>query len=113
LDRTPTSPAQQQNLRGKPHHLYDCAGLVTNATFDFKGNLLASNRRLAVDYQNEPDWLVTDSASPATPSAILTAVETAGLLEDEAFDTATTYDALNRVTTLTTDDNVTVRRWTT
>jgi RHS repeat-associated protein len=102
---TPTSPAQQQNLRGKPHHLYDCAGLVTNATFDFKGNLLASNRRLAVDYQNEPDWLVTDSASPATPSAILAAAETANLLESEAFDTETTYDALNRVATLTTDDN--------
>jgi RHS repeat-associated protein len=96
----PTSPAQALNLRGKPYLAFDCAGLVTAVTFDFKGNLLASSRRLATDYSTEPNWTATENLT--NPAAILTAASP--LLEAEHFDNSSTYDALNRVTTHTTPD---------
>jgi RHS repeat-associated protein len=89
------SPAQQANLRGRVHQVYDCAGLVTSIEHDFKGNLLSASRRLAVAYQTEPDWVAAENL--ADPAAILTAV--AVLLQSETFTTASTFDALNRVTT--------------
>jgi RHS repeat-associated protein len=58
------------------------------------------SRRLAVDYQLEPDWIDAEDAS--APADILSAI--GDLLEDELFHTSTTYDALNRVATRTTDD---------
>src|SRR6185369_2630555 len=79
------SPAQQANLRGRPRDVYDCAGLVTSIAHDFKGNLLSASRRLAVDYQTEPEW----------PGAALQA---------ELFTTSSTFDALNRVTSATAPD---------
>jgi RHS repeat-associated protein len=97
---TPTSPAQTLNLRGKPYLAFDCVGLVTAANFDFKGNLLASSRRLATDYTSEPNWTATENLTD--PAAILTAASP--LLEAEHFDNSSTYDALNRVTTHTTPD---------
>jgi RHS repeat-associated protein len=81
------------NLRGKVYQQYDSAGLVTNEACDFKGNVLASTRRLAVDYKSQPDW----SQSP-TPA-----------LRDEVFPTSTVYDALNRPTVITTPDGSEVR----
>jgi hypothetical protein len=65
----PTSPAQALNLRGKPYLAFDCAGLVTAAHFDFKGNLLASSRRLATDYTSEPNWIGTEN--PIDPAVSL------------------------------------------
>jgi RHS repeat-associated protein len=97
---TPVSPAQALNLRGRPYLSFDCAGLVTAESFDFKGNLLASSRRLAADYTTEPNWTATENLTD--PAAILTAASP--LLETEHFDNSSTFDALNRVTTHTTPD---------
>src|SRR4029077_1444933 len=69
---------------------FDSAGLTINArldgtgdpieSFDFKGNLLRMTCRLAGDYAAIPDWL----AAPR--------------LENESFEGAVSYDALNRPT---------------
>src|SRR5262249_4706668 len=48
--------AEASNLRGKPYQSFDGAGVVTTGEYDFKGNLLSSSRRLAVDYKTTPDW---------------------------------------------------------
>ncbi len=77
------------NLRGKILYQYDTAGKVSSVRFDFKGNLLEGNRRLAIDYKKVPDWAGVD---PDTA------------LELETFDSAVNYDALNRVISNTTPD---------
>jgi len=88
------------NHRGQAYRVYDSAGVTTATAFDWKGNALASERRLADDYETTPDWLAL---------ALLTdiaAIETAanGLLQTEAFTTSTTYDGLSRPATQTTPD---------
>jgi YD repeat-containing protein len=76
----------EANLRGKIYRRFDSAGLVTTDRYDFKGNLLRSQRQFAKDYRNIPDW------SGDAP------------LESERFVSWTTYDALNRVVTATSPD---------
>jgi RHS repeat-associated protein len=66
------------NVRGKVVELRDQAGIVTSDAYDFKGNLLRSQRQLAQNYKTTIDW----SASV--------------LLEAEAYVSRTRYDALNR-----------------
>lgn len=68
------------NHRGRVHQYYGQAGVVTNVSFDFKGNLLRSTRRLLslAIFRDEVDW----NANPA--------------LDRETFTTASVYDALNR-----------------
>jgi hypothetical protein len=56
----------------------DGAGVVTNASYDFKGNLLVAQRQLAETYWTQLDW-----------SGSVT-------LEAETFTQETEYDALNR-----------------
>ncbi len=78
------------NLRTRVYRHYDSAGVLINAgldthgnpirAYDFKGNLLASTRRLVIDYKNIPDW----SQSPP--------------LGTETFTSSTLYDAVNRPT---------------
>jgi RHS repeat-associated protein len=75
-----------KNLRGKLFKHTDTAGLLTYEAFDFKGNSLASTRRLLNDYKNQPDW----ANSP--------------VLDNEIFATATAYDALNRPVQMTAPD---------
>jgi RHS repeat-associated protein len=71
-----------RNLRGKPYQHYDSAGVVTNEVFDFKGNLVRSQRQLVANYQESPDW----ANNPA--------------VETEIFNSSTRYDAMNRPTQL-------------
>ncbi|GGO53673.1 SpvB/TcaC N-terminal domain-containing protein [Streptomyces lasiicapitis] len=71
---------EDDNLRGKVAEVDDQAGVVASDRFDFKGNLLESRRRLAVEYSAVLDW------SGALP------------LEPQTFTGHTRYDALNRVT---------------
>ena len=75
------------NLRGKRYRHFDTAGIVTTDRYDFKGNLLHSERQFARDYRTLPDW----SRDPA--------------IEGERFAGSTTYDALNRPATVTSPDN--------
>lgn len=74
------------NLRGKAYQVFDSAGIITSEAYDFKGNLLHSQRQLAKDYKNTLDW----SQSVA--------------LEPEIFNSDTSYDALNRPLTVTSPD---------
>jgi hypothetical protein len=75
------------NLRGKPYRYFDDAGVVTTDRYDFKGNLLRSERQFSRDYRSVPDW----SRDPA--------------MEVERFAGSTTYDALNRPVTVTSPDD--------
>jgi RHS repeat-associated protein len=70
------------NLRGKVVELRDQAGVVTSDLYDFKGNLLRSQRQLAQSYKTTLDW------SGVVP------------LQAETFASRTRYDALNRPTQL-------------
>jgi RHS repeat-associated protein len=78
---------EANNLRGKVVELRDQAGVVTSKDYDFKGNLVSSSRQFLQNYKDEIDWL----QSPA--------------LEGENFTSSTTYDALNRPTSVTTPDS--------
>jgi RHS repeat-associated protein len=69
---------EDNNLRGKVVELRDQAGIVASDRYDFKGNLLRSQRRLAQNYKTTLDW------SGAVP------------LESETYSSRTRYDALNR-----------------
>src|SRR6266849_1509580 len=69
---------QAQNLRTRIFEHRDQAGVLTNKSFDFKGNLLESARVLTTGFQNDIDWSV---AQP---------------LQLEVFSTQSQYDALNR-----------------
>ena len=70
--------AEAANLRGKVFQSFDGAGVVTSEAYDFKGNLIKSNRRLAGEYKATLDWSATVA------------------LEPEVFTTLATLDALNR-----------------
>ncbi|MFX0076712.1 MAG: RHS repeat domain-containing protein, partial [Candidatus Hermodarchaeota archaeon] len=83
--------AETLNLRGNIYQHYDGVGVVTNEEFDFKGNLLRSNRRLTKEYKETVDW---------QPLITLDDIEV--LLDDETFSSSTTYDALNRPTSIFT-----------
>ncbi|KAF4622714.1 hypothetical protein G7Y89_g14312 [Cudoniella acicularis] len=75
------------NGRGKIVKVYDQAGVLEQATYDFKGNLLYSDRQLAKNYKNILDW------NEQVP------------LEDEVFVSQSTFDALNRCVELTSADD--------
>ena len=74
------------NLRGKVVQVFDQAGVVTSDEYDFKGNLLRSQRQLAREYKATLDW-------PTVP------------LEADIYTSHTRYDALNRPTEQTAPDN--------
>ena len=82
---------EQANHRGRVFQVFDGAGVVTNEAYDFKGNLLQTSRQLLVDYRTAVDWAL----NPAR--------------ENEVFTSRTSYDALNRVLTLTAPDNTRIR----
>jgi hypothetical protein len=71
---------QALNLRGKLFEHRDQAGILTNTSYDFKGNALEATRVLTAHYQDDVDW---DAPPP---------------LETEVFKTQSDYDALSRPT---------------
>ncbi|MFO0553356.1 MAG: toxin TcdB middle/C-terminal domain-containing protein [Polyangiaceae bacterium] len=95
-----TSPADD-NLRGRLIRTFDGAGVVRATSFDFKGNLLASERQLATTYDATVDWsaLATDTTVTALES------HAASSLETEVFTETRAYDALNRPTSVITPDS--------
>jgi RHS repeat-associated protein len=102
-----------QNLRGRVFLHLDQAGAMASTTHDFKGNLLASSRRIARQYKATFGWGAVDAALPADSTmpfdATVLEAALAPLLESETFASSTTYDALNRVETLTGPDGTIVR----
>lgn len=97
--------AEARNLRGQLYLHLDPAGAVATDAVDFKGNPLRATRRLAAEYKRAPDWQSVDAVVPADGGTALdlAALDAAlaPLLESEAFERRTTYDALSRPTTLT------------
>ena len=69
---------ETNNLRGRAVRVFDQAGVVTTDAYDFKGNLLISQRQFAKAYKTRLNWL-------ANPE-----------LETETFVSRTTFDAINR-----------------
>ena len=70
--------AVARNLRGRVVEVRDQAGSVTTDAYDFKGNLLRTERRLATAYDTVLDW-----SGPVS-------------LDDETHSSATRFDALGR-----------------
>ena len=70
--------AEANNVRGKVVQIFDQAGVVTSEDYDFKGNLLRSQRQLAHAYSTTLVW------SAAVP------------LDAPVYISRTRYDALNR-----------------
>ncbi|WP_229924823.1 SpvB/TcaC N-terminal domain-containing protein [Streptomyces sulfonofaciens] len=89
-----------RNLLTRPYLVFDGAGVLRTADVDFKGNVLATERRLPADPQGEPDWSPTAGADD--PEAVLTLA--APLLETTVHRDETAYDALNRPTLATGPD---------
>ena len=83
------SPAEVEahNLRARVAVQYDDAGIGTNVAYDFKGNLLEVRRQLAAGSPIAADWA---SHVP---------------LEDPAYHSHTSYDALNRPVVMTSPDH--------
>ncbi|MEO6935532.1 MAG: RHS repeat-associated core domain-containing protein [Collimonas sp.] len=77
---------ETRNMRGKAVQICDQAGVVSSDDYDFKGNLLHSQRQLACEYKRTLDW------SGAVP------------LETPRYVSRTRYDALNRPIELTHPD---------
>ena len=81
------SQGAASNHRSRIFQGFDEAGVITNEAYDFKGNLLAGKRELVASFKGEIDW----SQNPALGAGSFTIV--------------TTYDALNRSTSVTVADN--------
>lgn len=75
-----------QNHRTRIYKVFDNAGVVTNAAYDFKGNLLQSQRDLFSGYKQAVDWQQNPSANYAS------------------YSSSTVYDALNRPVSVTSPD---------
>ena len=75
---------EANNLRGKAVQLFDQAGVVASDAYDFKGNLLRSQRQLTGLVQLIPAYKTTVDWSAAVQ------------MEVEAYTSRTRYDALSR-----------------
>jgi RHS repeat-associated protein len=75
------------NHRTRVYQVQDGAGTLTNESYDFKGNLLQSARELLTECEQAIDWLANPQPN------------------GDRFVTRTTYDALNRPTSITTPDH--------
>jgi RHS repeat-associated protein len=100
------------NLCGRLFRGYDMAGYTENSQYDFKGNLLASVRQLAVDYHQAVDW---KPLAGLTAAAQLDAAATAaGLIPTgdggrDRFSGSSVYDALNRPIQVVVPHNATMQ----
>ena len=70
--------AESHNLRGKLFQLFDQSGVATSKDYDFKGNLVRGERRLAHAYNQTLVW------------------SAAVLLDAPIYSSRIRYDALNR-----------------
>ncbi len=77
------------NHRLRAFQIFDAAGVVTNESYDFKGNLRQLKREFLPDYKIKVDWQQNPVPSGGT------------------FNNSRTFDALNRPTSVTGADNST------
>jgi len=80
------------NKRARAIEVYDQAGVLTISGYDFKGNLLGSERQLATNYKTILDWTSGTLA-----------------LEAQKYVVSQTFDALNRVVTYTAPDSTSIQ----
>jgi RHS repeat-associated protein len=92
--------AETLNLRSRVYQHYDQAGVATSVSFDFKGNLAASSRQPAIQYQQAVDWSLLSALKD--PGQITSAA--APLLQAEIFTSSSMFDALDRLVSATTPD---------
>jgi RHS repeat-associated protein len=100
-----TAEAIAANLLGKPYQLYDEAGRVTIASYDFKGNVLEKGRQAIADaaimtvFDSPPeDWRIQPFQIDWQPQQDRSLEKHASELLDTKIDrTSLSYDALNRV----------------
>lgn len=101
--------AAASNLLGKLYEHYDEAGLATLELYDFKGNVLEKTRQvigdsviLSVFSPPPPNWQVQAyRVDWQPPSGTPLTVYASTLLDATAYRTSSTFDALNRIKTLT------------
>jgi RHS repeat-associated protein len=92
------SNPEANNLRGKAINLYDQAGVVTSDSYDFRGNLLRSQRQFARSVT------VQGSQVEAYKITVNWSNSVDVNLETETFTSSTEYDALNRPIAATAPD---------
>ncbi|WP_198675872.1 SpvB/TcaC N-terminal domain-containing protein [Kribbella monticola] len=92
--------AEQRNLLGLTHQVFDSAGMTRVLEVDFKGNPVALERILTADHTALPDW----SAVAAADGYAAIQVAAAALLDAEPFPAGSEYDALNRPRRITLPD---------
>lgn len=94
------------NLLGRPYKHYDEAGLLTFASYDFKGNLLDSTRTVVA----ESALLAVFNSPPAnwslTPFRVNWGAANPPPLDTTVYETTLTYDALNRTMTMQYPESV-------
>ncbi len=94
----------KDNFRGQVWKTYDGAGLVENRNYDFKGNLLHTQRTLLKNGKDEIKWI--KSAFNLIDQLAIDEHELDAFLDtNKAFDLSTEYDALNRVICIDLPDN--------
>jgi hypothetical protein len=92
-DRANLADAAVRNLLGKPYIHYDEAGKLTFDRYDFKGNLTQKARRVVKDQVIASGWMADWQGEPPNQSDLEPPAS--------AYETSTTFDALNRPTTIT------------
>ena len=102
------SSAEAHNLRGKNYLQFDGAGAVAQPRFDFKGNLLQSERRVTRQYRGTQAWDTVEQLVSASgqvdPDTGTLALCLDDLLDAERFTGRTAYDAYNRPIQVTAPD---------
>ncbi|MBS1942088.1 MAG: hypothetical protein JST38_14555, partial [Bacteroidetes bacterium] len=99
-DQSDVWPREDRNLWGRLYQHYDEAGKVQVEGYDFKGNPLEKTR-----------WVIKDSAIwSGTKLAVDWTPMDESILDTRLYTTTLTYDALNRVRTLTYPEDANSQR---
>ncbi len=97
--------AQQRNLRGQAFVIYDIGGKTENTAFDFKGNPLQGQRRIAEEYRQTLNWsLSVANETNFTDLEKIAELDTRLDASFPAYQSQGVYDALNRAVQSTEAD---------